>query len=556
MGIKIPLGVESFARMRENDYYYIDKTDFIKELLSTDFMANLVTRPRRFGKSLTMSMLDDFFDISKNSKKHFEGLTISKETEICEKWMNQYPVVFISFKDIDGNSFDEAYGMLKLLISNLCLKYEFLEESDKVSSIDKKTLVELQCKKSAPEDLKGSLLLLTKMLTAHYGKNTILLVDEYDVPLAKANANGYYREMLAVIKAMLSTALKTNDYLQFGVVTGCLRISKESIFTGLNNLVINSITADNFDEYIGFTEEEVQKLLADTGFTNHAQEIGEWYDGYRFGQVDVYCPWDVLNHVFALMKNPEIEPKSYWVGTSHNDVIYHLFSYKKMGMKDKFEALMRGESIQVTITEELTYDTLTADDKNLWSLLFMTGYLTQDRQMPIKNNVATLRIPNEEVKYVFQNAIIDWFEKTVSKIDRSNMFKALWDKDAAAAQKEISKLLLKSISYHDFKESFYHAFVAGMFAGAGYPVESNYEYGDGRPDVVVNDGDNDRVMLFEVKHADKNETLEHALQKAIDQITEKRYLEGIDEFETVVSYGIAFKGKKCMMQLYITSPSD
>ncbi|MDD2959917.1 MAG: AAA family ATPase [Lachnospiraceae bacterium] len=552
MGVKIPLGVESFARMRENDYYYIDKTNFIKELLSKDFIANLITRPRRFGKSLTMSMLDDFFDISKESRAHFDGLAISKETEICEKWMNQYPVVFISFKDIDGNTFESAYGMMKAFVADMCKKYSFLMESNQLNAADKKIFIELQYQESTPENVKRSLLLLTRMLSAHYGKKTILLVDEYDVPLAKANANGYYKEMLEVIRAMLSTALKTNDDLEFGIVTGCLRISKESIFTGLNNLVINSITTDRFDEYIGFTEEEVQNLLKDTGFTDHAQEIRDWYDGYRFGQVDVYCPWDVLNHVAALMENSKTKPKSYWAGTSHNDVIYNLFSYKKYGMKGKFEALMRGESIQEVITEELTYDTLTADDKNLWSLLFMTGYLTQDKQMPIKDNVVTLRIPNEELKYVFKNAIIDWFERTVSKIDRSKMFEALWKQDADTAQAEISKLLLKSISYHDFKESFYHAFVAGMFAGADYPVESNYEYGDGRPDIVVNDGDNDRVMLFEVKHADKNETIEYALQEAIAQIEEKRYLEGIDEFETVVCYGIAFKGKKCIMQLYPT----
>ena len=550
MRVRIPLGVESFAEMREKKFYYVDKTTLIKELLATEFKVNLITRPRRFGKSLTMSMLADFFDVSKDSKTHFDGLKISRETEVCGDWMNQYPVVSISLKDIDGNTFDEAYGMMKLIVSNICLKYDFLEKSDKVSSIDKKTLFELQSKKSTPEDLKGSLLLLTRMLTAHYGKKTILLVDEYDVPLAKANTNGYYREMLAVIKAMLSMALKTNDDLQFGIVTGCLRISKESIFTGLNNLVINSITTERFDEYIGFTEEEVQKLLSDTGFAGHDQEMREWYDGYRFGQVDVYCPWDVLNHVAALMENSKTKPKSYWVGTSHNDVIYNLFSYKKMGMKDKFEALMRGESIREVITEELTYDTLTADDKNLWSLLFMTGYLTQEKDTPIMDNVASLRIPNEEVRYVFKNAIIDWFERTVSKIDRSKMFEALWDKDAVTAQKEISKLLLKSISYHDFQESFYHAFVAGMFAGADYPVESNYEYGDGRPDIVVNDGDHDRVMLFEVKHAGKDETIEHALRAAINQIEEKRYLEGIDEFETVVCYGIAFKGKKCVMQVY------
>lgn len=292
MGVKIPLGVESFARMRENGYYYIDKTMFIKELLSKDFIANLITRPRRFGKSLTMSMVGDFFDISKNSRAHFDGLAISRENEICEKWMNQYPVVFVSFKDIDGNTFDEAYGMMKSFVADVCKMYSFLGESDKVNAADKKIFMELQYQESTSEDLKGSLLLLTRMLSTHYGKKTILLVDEYDVPLAKANDNGYYRKMLTVIKAMLGKALKTNDFLEFGIVTGCLRISKESIFTGLNNLVINSITTERFDECIGFTEIEVQKLLSDTGFIDHAQEIREWYDGYRFGQVDVYCPWE------------------------------------------------------------------------------------------------------------------------------------------------------------------------------------------------------------------------------------------------------------------------
>ena len=551
--VKIPLGIESFAEMREKNFYYVDKTSLIKELLTTEFKVNLITRPRRFGKSLTMSMLEDFFDISKDSRAHFDGLAISKETEVCAKWMNQYPVVFISLKDIVGNTFDDAYGMLKAIVSDVCIKYSFLKDSNKIDVEDLEKFIQLRAQKATPENVKRSLLLLTRMLSAHYGKKAILLVDEYDVPLAKVNDNGYYKEMLEVIRAMLSTALKTNDYLEFGIVTGCLRISKESIFTGLNNLVINSITTERFDECIGFTEEEVQQLLLDTGFSDHAQEIREWYDGYRFGQVDVYCPWDVLNHVSALMQNPTKKPRSYWAGTSHNQVIYNLFSYKKYGMKNKFESLMSGNSIQEVVSEELTYDTLTADDKNLWSLLFMTGYLTQDKQIPIRDNVVALRIPNEEVKCVFKDAIVDWFEKTVSKIDRSKMFEALWKQDADTAQAEISKLLLKSISYHDFKESFYHAFVAGMFAGADYPVESNYEYGDGRPDIVVNDGDNDRVMLFEVKHAGKDETIEHALRAAINQIEEKRYLEGIDEFETVVCYGIAFKGKKCMMQAYIPS---
>ena len=552
MRVRIPLGIESFAEMREDNYYYVDKTNLIKEMLADKFKVNLITRPRRFGKSLTMSMLEDFFDASKDSKAHFDGLAVSEDTALCEKWMNQYPVVFVSLKSIKGGNFERAYGKLEVYISEVCKKYAFLENSDQVDADDILLFKELKAQNATFKNLETSLRLLTRMLAAHYGKNVILLIDEYDVPLAEAHNHGYYAQMLECIKSLLDV-LKTNEYLEFGVVTGCLRISKESIFTGLNNLVINSITTDRFDECIGFTDGEVQKLLSDTGFTNHAQEIREWYDGYRFGRADVYCPWDVLNHISALMENPAVKPKSYWVGTSHNDVIYDLFSYKKFGMKAKFEALMNGDSVQEAITEELTYDTLTADDRNLWSLLFMTGYLTQEKGTLVTDHIASLRIPNEEVKYVFKHAIVDWFEKTVSKIDRSKMFDALWKQDADTAQAEISKLLLKSISYHDFKESFYHAFVAGMFAGADYPVESNYEYGDGRPDIVVNDGDNDRVMLFEVKHAGKDETIEHALKAAITQIEEKRYLEGIDEFETVVCYGIAFKGKKCMMQAY--SPS-
>ena len=549
MRVRIPLGIESFAEMREDNYYYVDKTNLIKEMLADKFKVNLITRPRRFGKSLTMSMLEDFFDASKDSKAHFDGLAVSEDTALCEKWMNQYPVVFVSLKSIKGGNFERAYGKLEVYISEVCKKYAFLENSDQVDADDILLFKELKAQNATFKNLETSLRLLTRMLAAHYGKNVILLIDEYDVPLAEAHNHGYYAQMLECIKSLLDV-LKTNEYLEFGVVTGCLRISKESIFTGLNNLVINSITTDRFDECIGFTDGEVQKLLSDTGFTNHAQEIREWYDGYRFGRADVYCPWDVLNHISALMENPAVKPKSYWVGTSHNDVIYDLFSYKKFGMKAKFEALMNGDSVQEAITEELTYDTLTADDRNLWSLLFMTGYLTQEKGTLVTDHIASLRIPNEEVKYVFKHAIVDWFEKTVSKIDRSKMFDALWKQDADTAQAEISKLLLKSISYHDFKESFYHAFVAGMFAGADYPVESNYEYGDGRPDIVVNDGDNDRVMLFEVKHAGKDETIEHALKAAITQIEEKRYLEGIDEFETVVCYGIAFKGKKCMIQVY------
>ena len=549
MRVKIPLGIETFAEMQEKNFYYVDKTALIKELLDTEFKVNLITRPRRFGKSLTMSMLDDFFDMSKDSRAHFEGLAVSKETELCKKWMNQYPVVFISLKDIAGNTFDDAYGMTKLLISNVCKKYSFLKDSTKVNDADKKLFIELQYQESTLENLKGSLLLLTRMLRAHYGRKTILLVDEYDVPLAKANDHGYYKEMLEVIRAMLSTALKTNDYLEFGIVTGCLRISKESIFTGLNNLVINSIITDRFDEYIGFTEAEVQKLLSDTGFTDHANEVREWYDGYRFGQVDVYCPWDVLNHVSALMSNPKTEPKSYWGGTSHNNVVMQMLENAETDVNSKFETLLAGEAIHESIAEELTYDTMMQSEDGLWSLLFMTGYLTQGKGNDARNGrILDLKIPNEEVKEIFRKTIVDRFRKEIETIDRKELIQAFWDGDTAKASELVSDILFNTISYYDYKESYYHAFVAGLMIGAGYIVESNYEKGLGRPDIVVMDRKKRRVILLEAKHARDGETIEHACKEALKQIKEKRYVESLNGFRTVICYGIAFEGKDCLIE--------
>lgn len=547
MNVKIPLGIESFEKMRENGYYYADKTNFIKELLGREYMVNLITRPRRFGKSLTMSMLEDFFDISKDSKKHFEGLSISNDTELCENWLNRYPVVFISFKDIAGNTFEDAYDMLKWLVSGLCLKFNFLQESCKVNPVDKKTLVELQNQNATAVNLKGSLLLLTRMLTAHYGKKTILLVDEYDVPLADANTHGYYKEMLAVIRAMLGTVLKSNDYLELAVVTGCLRISKESIFTGLNNLVVNAITMERFDECIGFTEEDVRNLLAETGFTDHAQEIREWYDGYRFGDADVYCPWDVLNHVAALMDNPETEPQSYWGSTSSNNVIMQVLEHAEADVGEKFETLLKGESIVVDVTETLTYDTMMGDESSLWSLLFMTGYLTREKNTASEKTFR-LKIPNEEIKDIFRKNVVSRFKNKIETIDRGELIQALWEGDTAKSSRIISDILFKTISYYDYKESYYHAFVAGLMVGAGYIVESNYERGLGRPDIVVKDKNNRRVILFEAKHADENETIEHACKEALKQIKEKRYAESLTGYRTEICYGVAFKGKDCLIE--------
>ncbi len=546
MGIKCPLGLESFSEIRDGKYYYVDKSGFIKELLEKEFKVSLVTRPRRFGKTLTMGMLEDFFDISRDSRAHFEGLKISGDTGLCQEWMNQWPVIFLSLKSAEGLNFSTAYGRLEVLAANLCKEYDFLGHSEKVNAADRELFISLEYQKATQENLTDSLLLLTRMMAAHYGKPVILLIDEYDVPLAKANDAGYYREMLDVVRAMLGAALKTNKYLKFAVITGCLKISKESIFTGLNNVVVNTITVERFDEYMGFTEADVQGLLADAGFSSHSGEVKAWYDGYKFGAVNIYCPWDVLNHVAALQENPSALPRNYWAATSHNDIIYKLFENKAFDVNGKFEVLMDGGYIYEDITEDLTYDSLEASERNLWSLLFMTGYLT--RAGDARNAAVALRIPNEEVKSIFKTAVIDWFKRDVQTIDRTAIFTALWEGDTQTAEDGISDLLFNAISYHDYQESYYHAFVAGLFAGAGYIVESNYEYGNGRPDVVIREKRKRRVMLFEAKHARKDETLEHACREALKQIRDKRYREAFDGYRTVVSYGISFKGKDCMVR--------
>lgn len=552
MGIVFPLGMESFSEIREGQFYYVDKTEFIDELLSNPFKVNLITRPRRFGKTLTMSMLEDFFDISRDSKAHFSGLKIAENTAVCDEWMNQYPVIFLSLKSVEGLDFESALGMLKVLIADLCKKHGFLVESERVNTADKVLFRDLEYQSASMENLKSSLKLLARMMSAYYGKRIILLVDEYDVPLAKANEEGYYKEMLDVLRAMLGAALKTNEYLEFAVITGCLKISKESIFTGINNVVANTITMERFDECIGFTETDVQGILADAGFTDHAEEAKKWYDGYRFGAVDVYCPWDVLNYVAALQENADTPPENYWAATSHNGIIYKLLQNGKFDVNEKFEILMSGGYIREIITEDLTYDTLEASEGNVWSLLFMTGYLTQASEVKGKalTKEAALRIPNEEVKSIFKTAIIDRFMKNVQTVDRTAIFTAMWEGDWETAEKGISDVLFDSISYHDYQESYYHAFVAGLFVGAGYIVESNYEYGNGRPDVVIKEKRKRRVMLLEVKHAGKGQSLEQACDKAAAQIKDKRYAEALDGYQTIISYGIAFKGKECMIKRY------
>lgn len=556
---RLPIGIEQFKIIREGNYYYVDKTALIKSLLSRQFAAHLITRPRRFGKTLTMSMLADFFDISLDSKAHFDGLEISHDHALCESWMNQYPVLYLTLKSVEGTNYASAYGSFIVLLSDLCKRYAFLENSVKVDEDDRLLFRELKAQKSESPNMKNSLLLLTRMLNAHYGKPVILLVDEYDVPLAKASEYGYYAEMLDIIRALLGNAIKTNDYLKLAVITGCLRISKESIFTGVNNLVTDSISGSGFEEYIGFTESDVTALLKSTGFSDHAHEIKSWYDGYCFGRTDIYCPWSVLNHLNALRDNPSAVPQNYWANTSHNGIIYNFIDRKLLNVKGSFEILMAGGSISTQIAETLTYDYLTSSVKNFWSLLYLTGYLTKSDPSRVHTKASSeigmisLRIPNEEIRSIFKTAIIDWFDDYMSvKYDRTELFQALWNGEQEQAQKMISDLLFQTISYHDYQESFYHAFLAGLFAGDVYDVESNNEYGTGRPDLVVKDDANRRVMVLELKYARTEHDIDAKMKEALTQITERRYLNGVGSgYRKKLAYGIVFHEKDCIVSQLI-----
>lgn len=552
MSIKVPLGIESFEKMREGDFYYIDKTPFIKVLLDRQFEASLITRPCRFGKTLTMSMLEDFFDISRDSKSHFEGLAISEDTAICEEWMNQWPVVFLTLKGVEGLNFEDAYGRLEVLIANVCKKYAFLGESSNVDSDDKVIFGKLKAQEADKQNLTNSLALFTRMMSAHYGKPAILLIDEYDVPLSKASEQGYYQEMTDMIRSLLGDVIKTNPYLKLAVVTGCLRISKESIFTGVNNFVTDAITGDSFNEYIGFTAEEVQQMLGDANLAEHAEEIRKWYDGYRFGKAEVYCPWAVLSYINDLQADSDAEPDNYWANTSHNGIIYQFIDRKLQNIKEQFDILMDGGVVVTPIEKKLTYDYLKSSEKNFWSLLYLTGYLTGADPASLTEQVPrgsiALRIPNEEVKSIFKEAIIDWFNDYVIKVDRRDMCQALWNGDIETAQRLLSRLLFKTISFYDYEERYYHAFLVGVFSGDAYAVESNFEYGEGRPDVVVKDDDAQSIIVIEIKYAKTEKDIFVKQKEAAEQFEDRRYLEGIsDDYITKIGYSIVFYKKRCVI---------
>ena len=548
--LKIPVGISDFEKIREENYYYIDKSGLIVELLKDrPAEVTLITRPRRFGKTLGMSMLESFFDIRKDTQALFEGLQICDNTELCQEWLNQYPTLFLSFKRVDGLDFSEAYGMLCSVISELCIAHQYLIDSDQVDDYDKAAIRALSEGKADAIEVKNSLQTLTRAMSAYYGKKVILLMDEYDVPIAKASSHGYYQEMLVVMKGIMQ-ALKDNKSLKLAVVTGCLKLAKESIFTGTNNFISDTIIATHLNEYFGFTDQEVKDILKDIGLQEHFKEIKEWYDGYNFGKINVYCPWDVMNYVRDLRIDPDMKPASYWKNTSDNAIIRSFIDYAGSGIQKKMEKLMAGDTIDQKIEENLTYDYLHSSEENFWSILYLTGYLTRDKEeKESADGKITLKIPNKEIREIFETTVQDWFSDTAKLQDRKHLFDAVWNGDEQTLTQEISRLLRITISYHDYREDFYHAFLAGIFAGAGYSVESNKEHGEGRSDLVIFNEYEGKVAIFEAKYSKEVKNLEEDCEKAIQQIDHRMYAKEFeDSYDEVICYGISFYKKRCVVK--------
>ena len=545
---KLPIGIENFEEMQKQDFYYVDKTGLIVDLLAGWGKVNLFTRPRRFGKTLNMSMLKCFFEIG-TDKSLFDGLAVSKEKALCETYMGKYPVVFVSLKGVDGLTFETAYRALCSIIRREALRLEFLLDSDKLTENEKKSLNRILTGEYDDQDIRDSLQMLCTLLEKHYGQKPILLIDEYDVPLDKAYYHGYYAQMIDLIRAMFQSALKTNSSLFFAVLTGCLRVSKESIFTGLNNLMVHSISDVSFDEYFGFTDEEVCKLLADYGLEDHYEETRAWYDGYRFGEQDVYCPWDVLNYVYALRFNPQAQPKAYWINTSGNDMVRRLIEKGSDGTEQlEIERLIEGETITKPLNENLTHAEIDANIENLWSLLYMTGYLTAVDYPD--GSVYSLRIPNREVQHIFKQQVLSWFkDKVRAETEKlTNLYAAFETGDVETIKEILDEQLLDTVSFYDAHESFYHGFLLALLSTcANWNVSSNIETGRGRSDIIAGRKDRKVGFVVEVKDVKDEEKLDAACEAALRQIDERDYTAILRRFRVkeIHKYGIAFWDKEC-----------
>ena len=545
---KLPVGIDSFEKLRREDFYYVDKTRMIVDLMANWGEVNLFTRPRRFGKTLNMSMLKCFFEIG-TDKSLFDGLRVSEEKALCETYMGKYPVVFVSLKGVDGLTFEDAYRRLRGIIREEALRLSFLKYSEELDADDLRSFLRILSEEDTSADMVSSLRMLCSLLEKHYGQKPILLIDEYDVPLDKAYYHGYYAQMIDLIRAMFQSALKTNSSLFFAVLTGCLRVSKESIFTGLNNLMVHSISDPSFDEYFGFTDEEVGKMLSDYGLEAHHQEAREWYDGYRFGGQDVYCPWDVINYVYALRVDPQAEPKAYWLNTSGNTMVRELISKSADGTTQmEIERLIEGETITKTLNEQLTHNEIRSSIGNIWSLLYMTGYLTTT-QRPSGGRYA-LRIPNREVRQIYMQQVLSWFNhKVESETDKlTNLYAAFETGDTETIKEILDEQLLDTVSFYDAHESFYHGFLLALLSTcANWNVSSNIETGKGRSDIIAGRKDRKFGFVVEVKDVKDEEKLDAACDAALRQIDERDYTAILRRFRVkeIRKYAIAFWDKEC-----------
>ncbi len=555
---KLPVGIESFKELRQENFYYIDKTRLIEKLLDNWGKANLFTRPRRFGKTLNMSMLESFFSIDTDLEL-FEGLYISERKDLCEEYMGKFPVLSVSLKNIDAADYETARAMTVKIINLEARRLQFLMQSKKLTAFDKEEFTRLLQRQMDDDTLFYSLQELTELLNKHYGKKVILLIDEYDVPLAKANEAGYYDQMVMLLRNLFGTVLKTNENLHFAVLTGCLRVAKESIFTGLNNFNVNSITDVDFDEYFGFTDMEVKQLLSDYNQEEHYETVKEWYDGYRFGNIDVYCPWDVLCYCKAHINDQSLAPQNYWANTSGNDVIRHFIQNtgKQQNLtRTELERLISGETVQKKICQELTYKELYASPENIWSTLFMTGYLTQKGS--INRELYNLAIPNREIRNIMTDHILNLFKEQVAADGEllNNFCDALENGQQEMVEALFSEYLKKTISIRDTfvqkptKENFYHGILLGILGfKAGWSVSSNRETGNGYSDILIQIDDADKGIIIEVKYAEKD--LEKECRQALQQIQTKEYTDFFkdSDIHTVLKYGITCNRKKCRVMM-------
>ena len=555
---RLPVGMDDFKEIRKSEFYYIDKTKLIEQVLENWSKVNLFTRPRRFGKTLNMSMLKCFFEIGTDTT-FFDGLYISKNQALCEEYMGKYPVVLLSLKSVEGLTFEEARASLCELIAGEVRRFKFLEKSDRLDDDEKNAyhdLIFIQNLKEAilGTKLKFSLKKISELLYKHYGQKAIILIDEYDVPLDKAFQHGYYREMVTLIRGLFGEAFKTNDFLQFAVLTGCLRISKESIFTGLNNFKVYAANDLRYDEAFGFTNEEVKQLLADYYLEEHFAEVKEWYDGYHFGNADIYCPWDVINYVDDLVFDPQARPKSYWINSSGNELVKRFIDKADMTTRDEIEELIAGHAVKKRIRMDLTYDEVDNTIDNVWSVLFTTGYLTREgREM---DGIYRLIIPNKEVREVFVLQIREWFNRVVAN-DRASTEKinrGFLEGNVEDIQRELTHFLGESISVLDTKarneekEIFYHGILIGILKNnANWAVRSNRESGDGYADILIKPKNPDTGIVIELKYARSFKELDQACERALEQIKDRRYDEALreDGRNEVLAYGIAFWKKRC-----------